>query len=132
MKKETIRKALENMKNAEQQVQGLQKSIQKVARRGAEDTVQGSSRVFPYSKHSIHIEGNPEREKLEAELRQKEREWAHKVRVAERVLSRVEPEMQNILRRYYENGETMESIGEDLGYTKGRISQKIKSFFREE
>ena len=132
MKKATIREALEEMRNTERQVQGLRRSIRKATGRGVGDAVQGSSRTFPYSKHRIRVEGNSEREKLEKELRKKEEEWAHKARVAERVLNCVEPEMQNILRRYYENGETMESIGEELGYTKGRISQKIKSFFDEE
>nr|WP_290446035.1 sigma factor-like helix-turn-helix DNA-binding protein [Ihubacter massiliensis] len=37
--------------------------------------------------------------------------------------------MQDMLRRYYENGQTMEQIGEATGYTKGRVSQKLKEFF---
>lgn len=133
MKRSTIKKAMENLRAARTQVDSIERSIQNIHSGYAKDSVKASSPNFPYTEHTVVVEGYTEGEHQRAltDLEIKKEHWMHQVRVAERVLNRVEPEMQDILRRYYENGQTMEEIGEALGYTKGRISQKIKVFFSE-
>ncbi len=133
MKRSTIKRAMENLRAARMQVESLERSIRNIRSGYARDSVKASSPNFPYTEYTAVVEGytEGERQKALADLETKKDRWIHQVRVAERVLNGVEPEMQDILRRYYENGQTMEEIGEALGYTKGRISQKIKNFFAE-
>lgn len=133
MKKKIIKRALEEMKFARLQVGSIEQSLENMVPGYAKDTVKGSSPEFPYTAHSIVIEGNNDLEyrKLMENLNRKRAEWYHKIRLAERAMREVEPEIQDILRRYYENGQTMEEIGKVTGYTKGRVSQKIKEFFED-
>ncbi|MCI7301309.1 hypothetical protein NIA71_01250 [Ihubacter massiliensis] len=131
MNRKVIKRVLEEMKVARLQVMSIEQSLENIIPGFAKDTVVGSSPEFPYTAHPITIEGHNdlEYEKLVADLKQKQTEWYHKIRLAERALREAEPEMQDMLRRYYENGQTMEQIGEATGYTKGRVSQKLKEFF---
>lgn len=133
MKKKIVKRAIEEMKIARLQVESIEQTLENITPGYAKDRVTGSSPQFPYTAHSITVEGynNIEREKLVKDLEKKRVEWYRKIRRAERSMREVEPEMQDILRRYYENGQTMEQIGEAIGYSKGRISQKIKDFFEE-
>ncbi|MCC2864903.1 hypothetical protein LK494_03080 [Anaerovorax odorimutans] len=134
MKKKIIKRALEEMRAAKMQVDSIEKSIETLNQGFAKDTVRGSSPNFPYTEHPITIEGynNVEREKLIRALDCKRTVWYKKIRLAERVLREVEPEMQDILRRHYELGQTMEQIGKATGYTRARVSQKIKGYFEKD
>ena len=131
MKKATIKQAMENLKAAKMQVDSIEQSMQNISSGYTKDSVKASSPNFPYTEYTAVVEGYTEGEyqRVLYQLEVKKKCWLHQVRIAERILDRIEPEMQDILRRYYENGQTMESIGEELGYTKGRVSQKIKEFF---
>ncbi len=133
MKRSTIKRAMENLRAARMQVESLERSIRNIRSGYARDSVKASSPNFPYTEYTAVVEGytEGERQKALADLETKKDRWIHQVRVAERVLNGVEPEMQDILRRYYENGQTMEEIGEELGYSKSSISTKIKKFFEE-
>lgn len=131
MRKGIVKRALEEMKAARLQVDSIEQSLKKINPGVTKDTVRGSSPEFPYTEHPITVEGNSnsERIKLERQLERKRAEYYHKVRLAERAIREAEPEMQDILRRRYELGQSLEEIGEAIGYSKGRVSQKISEYF---
>lgn len=138
MNRSVTRRALEEVRAAEMQVKGIEDTLEKIKPRMLKDSVRGSSPEFPYTQHTIVMEGeeelarNPEYRKLVKDLNEKKSKLLHNIRVAERTLREADPEMQDILRRKYVNGQTMEEIGEAIGYSKGRVSQKINEFFRKD
>ncbi len=101
------------------------------------DSVKGSSADFPYTQHTIVVEGevelekNPKYKRLKRKLEETRAEWIKKIHEAEEFLGEMDPEIQDILRRYYINGQTMEQIGAELGYVKSAIHKKINAYFKE-
>ena len=119
-------------------VKGIEDELQEIRPQVLKDSVKGSSIDFPYTEHTVVVEGevglerDPVYKRLKRELNQARTEWLEKIREVESVLRDMDPEMQDILRRYYVNGQTMEEIGEAIGYSKGRVSQKINGYFKKD
>ena len=119
-------------------VKGIEDELMEIKPLVLKDSVKGSSSEFPYTQHTMVVEGevelekNPTYRRLKRELDEARAEWLEKIRAVESCLRDLDPEMQDILRRYYVNGQTLEEIGYAIGYTKGRVSQKIKSYFEKD
>lgn len=118
-------------------VKGLEDELREIKPQVLKDSVKGSSVDFPYTQHTVVVEGetelekNPAYRKLKRELDKTRTEWLEKIREVEQYLRDMDPETQDILRRYYVNGQTMEQIGADLGYVKSAIHKKINACFKE-
>ena len=118
-------------------VKGLEDELREIKPQVLKDSVKGSSVDFPYTQHTVVVEGetelekNPAYRKLKRELDKTRTEWLEKIREVEQYLRDMDPETQDILRRYYVNGQTMEQIGTDLGYVKSAIHKKINACFKE-
>ena len=116
-------------------VKGIEDELQEIKPQVLKDSVKGSSAEFPYTQHTIVVEGevdlekNPMYKRLKRELDEARTEWLEKIREVEQYLRDMDPETQDILRRYYVNGQTLTEIGEALGYSKSAIHKKINACF---
>ena len=116
-------------------VKGIEDELQEIKPQVLKDSVKGSSADFPYTEHTIVVEGevelekNPVYKRLKRDLEQARTEWLDKIREVEDGLKDMDPEIQDILRRYYVNGQTLVEIGKALGYSKSAIHKKINSCF---
>ena len=119
-------------------VKGIEDEMQEIKPQVLKDSVKGSSSDFPYTEHTIVVEGevelekNPMYKRLKRDLDEARAKWLEKIHEVESYLRDMDPEMQDILRRYYVNGQTMEDIGKAIGYSTGRVSQKIKKYFEKD
>lgn len=75
-----------------------------------------------------HMEWN----KLKRKLKRKIERLGRLVVKAEKFIETIDDaEMRTILRQYYINGRTQETIGKQLGYDDSTISKKLDAFWRE-
>lgn len=138
MSRNLTRKECLEVRAAQRMVEGIEEEIKKIAPMTIKDSVRGSSSEHPYTQHVFVIEGagkledDPKYARLTKELNKRREEWLEKIWHLEEILRDMEPEEQDILRRYYINGQTMEEIGKDLGYAKSSVHKKINSYFGKE
>jgi len=130
-----LKQRLKDVKAMSSLVKGLEDTLMKIEPRLLKDSVKGSSPDYPYIQHVVVLEGeedvenNPEYKKLKSDINQKRSEWLEQIREVEAMLQELDPEQQDILRRYYVNGQSLVEIGKELGYSKSAIHKKIKAYF---
>lgn len=130
-----LKQRLKDVKAMSSLVKGLEDTLLRIEPRSLKDSVKGSSPDYPYIQHVVVLEGeeelthNPEYKRLKQEINRKRTEWLEQIREIEDLLQELDPEEQDILRRYYVNGQSLVEIGKDLGYSKSAIHKKIKAYF---
>ena len=135
MDRKMLKQRLKDVKAMSSLVKGLEDTLMKIEPRSLKDSVKGSSPDYPYIQHVVVVEGeedvenNPEYKRLKSDINQKRSEWLEQIREVEAMLQELDPEQQDILRRYYVNGQSLVEIGKELGYSKSAIHKKIKAYF---
>ena len=123
-----------SIKTIQEDLKQLNESMQDVTGKVYTDVVKGSTAEYPYVERHFQIEGVDYRsyERLRKKLQAKEWELQNKLAVLEEWLEGIEDErLYLIFRMKYRNNMTNEQIGEEMGYTAGRISQMIHKYLRE-
>jgi DNA-directed RNA polymerase specialized sigma24 family protein len=121
---------LEQLKSLKQEVKQLQDEIRNMPL--TTDSVKGSMAEFPYTYHSIKIEGIDQStaKRLRNKLERKLKELQESILEMEIWLDTVnDSETRTILRLTYRNGLTQEEIGAEMGYSRSAVEMKIKRFF---
>ncbi|MCE5227921.1 MAG: DUF1492 domain-containing protein [Porphyromonadaceae bacterium] len=96
------------------------------------DSVKGSMAEFPYTYHSIKIEGINQgtAKRLRNKLERKLEELQESIMEMETWLDTIgDSEIRTILRLTYRNGLTQEEIGLEIGYSRSGVAMKVKRFF---
>lgn len=135
MDRKKLKQKLKDVRAMSNLVKGMEDTLLKIKPQSLKDSVKGSSPNYPYIQHVVTLEGEeelekiPEYKRLKNEINQRRAEWLNQIRETELMLQELDPEEQDILRRYYVNGQSLVEIGEDLGYSKSAIHKKIKACF---
>ena len=126
---EAIEKALEI--NAKEQTK-IKKKIKELTGKTHREVVEGSMPEFPYLKKKFIVEGvdiSAINDRLER-LRIKEQEMEGiKLDMEQWIDQEPDIEMQNILTLAYRDGMTHQQVGNELGYDRSTISQKIRRYW---
>ena len=124
---------LEQLKSLKQEVKQLQDELHNMPL--TTDGVKGSMDEFPYTYHSIKIEGIDQStaKRLRNKLERKLKELQESILEMETWLDTVnDSEIRTVLRLTYRNGLTNEQIAAELSYDRSTVSWKLRKFWAEQ
>jgi len=122
---------LEQLQKLRVEVIDLAREIDKASKTHVIDVVLGSRHVIPYDLHPIVVEGldSHKVDQLRHQLTMTCSKVQQRLMELEQWVEAIEDsEMRAIIRMYYQQGLTQETIGKQIGYSRQRIGQKIESF----
>ncbi len=122
---------LEQLQKLRVEVIDLAREIDKASKTHIIDVVLGSRHVIPYDLHPIVVEGlNSDKV---TQLRFKLTATCDRIQqvlldIEEWVEGIEDSEMRSIIRMYFQQGLTQETIGKQIGYSRQRVGQKLDAF----
>ena len=131
---EELRFIEKSIKMIQYDIKKLNEDMNEVTGKIYTDVVRGSTSEHPYIERHFQIEGVDylSYERLKKKMQAKEWELQDKLAELEEWLEGIDDaKLYLIFRLKYRNGMTNEQIGEEVGYTAGRISQMIHKYLQE-
>lgn len=135
------KRVLKQIESTTREIKHIEKVLEKLESRIVEDSVQGSSKEYPYVRHHFKIEGfeNPKnRRKYTSMLKShKNKLEKHKIRVEYEIQNIQDPEIRTIIRMKYFENLTFNQIAHRLNdkggmYTEDSVRKKLNRFLEEE
>lgn len=119
------------LKLIRKEIAQLNKTIDNMEDRVIPDIAKGSSPEFPYLETRIKIESYDRRKKdrYKAKLRAREAEYEEKlIELEEWLEAEQDPLIYSIIKLKLRNNLTDEEIGNELGYSRSRITQILNNY----